>query len=266
MSVDVKVPPLGESVVVATVGRWLKAAGDTVEQGEVLVELETDKVNLEVSTPSAGVLQSIAHGEGDSVDVGDTLATIVDSTAVPGAKADAPSTEPSAVAPPEPTRPPTGPEARTPPLSAGAPVPQSPPVRGFNSEDRVEERVRMSRRRQVLAGNLLAAKRTTAMLTTFNKVDMSAVVALRRSRQEGFHERFGVRLGFMSFFTKAVVQALKAYPRVNSELQGETLIIKTRYDIAIAVGADEGPVVPVVRDADRKSFAEIEEEIAQLAD
>ncbi|HEX5500204.1 MAG TPA: 2-oxoglutarate dehydrogenase complex dihydrolipoyllysine-residue succinyltransferase, partial [Thermomicrobiales bacterium] len=165
---------------------------------------------------------------------------------------------------------PAAPSAPAAPTAAPAPIPPAPavaplveaPAAGVNGR---EERIRLSRRRQTIAQRLVDAQHTAAMLTTFNEVDMSAVMELRARRKEAFKERFGVNLGYMSFFTKASVGALKAYPQVNAELDGDELILKKHYDIGIAVGLDEGLVVPVVRDADRKSFAEIEREIVQLA-
>lgn len=336
MPVEITVPQLGESIVEATVGRWLKGEGDTVAVGESVVELETDKVNMDVAATAGGVLQSILQPEGETVNVGDALAVVDESAAgvsappVNTSAAAQTSSQPARIsnsnaaieqkpepAPREPhfTAPPgtlasptmqeedaeatratpvarrmatehgvelasvrgTGPSGRvtredvaayvtsreTPAVSApAAAAPLLPPVSGG---ERREERVRMSRRRQTIAQRLVEAQHNAAMLTTFNEVDMTAIMDLRKRRRDSFKERYGIGLGFMSFFTRAVISALKAYPRLNAEIQGTDMILKRYYDIGIAVGAEEGLVVPVVRDADTLSFAEIEQQIATLA-
>ena len=375
MSVEIHVPQLGESIVEATVGQWLKHEGDTVAAGEAVVELETEKVNMEVVAPEAGVLH-IAKQEGDTVAIDDLLATIeaaaasqpATSSAAPSATptatangsnvangaygaqtqahtgeqddgarvtpvarriadergidlrqvhgtgpngritqndvtafidnnsaalasaaqpASAASTHPSQTTMPQPT--PTSPLSPTrqtlvvPPLPTVTPRPPAPPAApgtrapapplpttpvtlNVSEQERREERVRMSRRRLTIARRLVEAQQTAAMLTTFNEVDMSAVMELRKRHRDTFKERYGVGLGFMSFFTRAVIGALKAYPRLNAEIQGDEMVLKRYYNIGIAVGAAEGLVVPVVRDADRLTFAEIEQRIAALAD
>ncbi len=331
MSVEIKVPTLGESIVEATVGKWMKQEGDTVAAGEPLVELETDKVNMEVAAPGAGVLQSITKHEGDTVGIGEVLAVVGGAN---GAEAAAPAGQPAAetpaseapatVAPAEATQASvapaeaaeegnnvdsgrstplarriaaehdldiqqikgTGPGGRitrddvtnyirrdTPsPAAVATPSPAVPaapaasPPAAPTASGRPEERVRMSRRRQTIARRLVEAQQTAAMLTTFNEIDMTAIMEVRKRRRDAFKERHGIGLGFMSFFTKAVVGALKAFPRLNAEIQGDEMILKQYYDIGIAVGADEGLVVPVVRDADRLSFAAIEQQIATLAE
>ncbi|MGC4045128.1 MAG: 2-oxoglutarate dehydrogenase complex dihydrolipoyllysine-residue succinyltransferase [Armatimonas sp.] len=306
MSVEIKVPSMGESVVEATVAQWLKKPGDAVAAGEALVELETDKVNQEIEAPFAGVLTSIAAPEGSTVSVGALLGTIDGA----GATASAPATEAApAATETAPTTPsnggagkatpvaeaiatknnvdlkdvtPTGPAGKvgksdveakiaTPqaPTTVTPPVaPTAPPAAPKASTDgRPVERIRISRRRATIANNLKHAQNTAAMLTTFNEVDMSRVMELRSRRKEDFEKRFGIGLGFMSFFTKAVVGALKAFPYVNGEIDdaaGE-IILKKYYDIGIAVGLEEGLVVPVVRNADARSFADIEKEIKRLA-
>lgn len=329
MPVEIRVPPLGESLVDAVVGQWLKSEGDAVSRGETILELETDKVNLDVAADEDGVLSSIAHQEGDVVTVGEVLGTIeAGAVASNGAAAQAapveiPVPEPAiAVAPvaaesatadgvgraaPAVRRlaeehnidlnivagsGPGGRVTREDVLSvaaarqAPAPAPVAPPVASASvsptpakpvapvapatetvavSDARGEERIRMNRRRQTIARRLVEAQHTAAMLTTFNEVDMSAVMALRAQRKEAFKEKFGVNLGFMSFFTKAAVGALKTYPTVNAEMQGDEIVLKKYYDIGIAVGLEEGLVVPIVRDADRKSFAQIEQTIVDLA-
>jgi 2-oxoglutarate dehydrogenase E2 component (dihydrolipoamide succinyltransferase) len=338
MPVEVRVPSsLGESVVEATVGSWLKGEGETVAAGEALVELETDKVNVEVAAERDGVLERIERRQGDTVRPGEVLAVLADGGAgasgdrarvsgdrarapqaaapaepatsqgsAPGARAaepDAGQAPPPQPPAPEPDRPHSSPLARRlaeehgvdlgkvagtgtggrvtredverfvqeqrkdAPAAAPAQPAAPPPAPAPRAADaRGEERVRMSRRRQTIAQRLLEAQRTAAMLTTFNEVDMTAVMALRKRRRDAFKERHGVGLGFMSFFTKAVVGALKAFPRLNAEVQGEEMVLKRYYDVGIAVGVEEGLVVPVVRDADRKSFAEIEREIAELGE
>jgi 2-oxoglutarate dehydrogenase E2 component (dihydrolipoamide succinyltransferase) len=337
MPVEIRVPPLGESVTEATVASWLKHEGDVVEAGEPLVELETDKVNVDVAAERSGVLTSIMVSSGATVQPGDVLAMVAEAgagetpaaappadtpaapsagqngaasvTAAAGAAASPPVA--ASAAPPS-DRPHASPVARRmadehgvdlgqipgsgtggrvtredveqflatqqaaapalgSPAAAAASVaaalaPAAPAPGTRPSDPRGEERTRMSRRRQTIAMRLLEAQRTAAMLTTFNEVDMSAVMALRSARREAFQKRHGIGLGFMSFFTKAAVAALKAFPNVNAEIQGDEIVRKRYYDIGIAVAANEGLVVPIVRDADRKGFAEIERTIAGLAE
>lgn len=299
MAIKITVPQLGESVVEATVGQWRKQEGELVAAGEVIVELETDKINLEVSAEQAGVLIKIERQPGDDVRIGDVLGQIeagptapapagakpvaavpqpaseekvtpvakrvaeahgVDLTQIPGrsggervTKEDVEhylaeyKTAPSAQPTPSPQPTPT-PAVATPPL----------PV---SRQSEAEERVRMSRRRRTIAQRLVEAQHNAAMLTTFNEVDMSAVMELRQRRQAAFQERYGVKLGFMSFFVKAAIGALKQFPLLNAEIEGDDIIMKHYYDIGMAVGAPEGLVVPVLRNADRMSFAEIEQTI-----
>jgi 2-oxoglutarate dehydrogenase E2 component (dihydrolipoamide succinyltransferase) len=288
MPVEVRVPTLGESVVEATVGAWLKREGEPVEAGDTLVQLETEKVNVDVAADTSGVLGRIQHQEGDTVAPGDVLATLDESTAAASAPAPAPAAE---------ERPHASPVARrmaeehgldltrvagtgtggrvtredvqkhiTQPdgVSPQAAPPETRPA--APADARGETRQRMSRRRQTIAQRLLEAQRTAAMLTTFNEADMSAIMAIRARRREAFQKRHGVGLGFMSFFTRAAVAALQAFPNVNAEIRGDEIVQKHYYDIGIAVGAEGGLVVPIVRDADQKSFAELEREIAGLAE
>ncbi len=331
MSVEIRVPPLGESVVEATVGRWTKKEGDAVRKDEVLVELETDKITVEVAAPASGTLGAVSKNEGDTVGVNELLAVMEAGAGATAAdeqgrtanahyeekagaeapKTDAPAaaTPPAATATAEPQArapqtspagraiaaekgidiaavPGSGPNGRvtkddvvraadtkgaTPTQPAAAPAPAAatsataPATKpGASANGRPETRERMSRRRQTIARRLVEAQQTTASLTTFNEVDMSAVMQLRKERQDEFVKKHGIKLGFMSFFTKAVIGALKAFPRVNAEIQGDEMVLKQHYDIGIAVGAEEGLVVPVVRDADKKSFAALEKEIAEL--
>ena len=283
MPTEVRVPALGESVVEATVGAWLKKEGDPVQAGEPLVQLETEKVNVEVTAERAGRIERIAKQAGETVAPGDVLGTIsedgapvrasgvakriaaekgVDLAQVHGSGPAGRVMAADLERAPAQAAPPTAAPAPAPPLQA-RPHPTAPPA---GEGTRREERIRMSRRRQVIAQRLVEAQRTAAMLTTFNEVDMSAVVALRAKWRDAFKERHGVGLGFMSFFTRAVVGALKAFPNLNAEVQGDEVVLKRYYDIGIAVGVEEGLVVPVLRDADRKTFAEIEREIAALAE
>ena len=338
MPTEIKVPELGESVVDAMVGTWLKKEGEAVTAGETLVELETDKVNVEIAAEESGVLQKILKAEGDTVEVGEVIANVEAGATASAPAADsesqaaatAPAEEPVAQTAPaeqapaqaeeEVAEPVGGGRRATPavrrlaaehdidlsripvqgdggrvtkedvvnyvqqqsqqpaaapaptngasqqPAPAAAPAPsgEAAPF-SLLSDQRREERVRMSRRRQTIAKRLVEAQQNAAMLTTFNEVDMTAIMELRKRRRDAFKERHGVSLGFMSFFTKASIGALKAFPEVNAEIQGDEIVYKNYYDIGVAVGVDEGLVVPVVRDADRKSFAQIEQDIVDLA-
>jgi 2-oxoglutarate dehydrogenase E2 component (dihydrolipoamide succinyltransferase) len=306
MAVNVVVPEMGESVLEATVSSWHKKEGEYVNVGEVLVELETDKVNLEVGAKSTGILTKINVQEGEDVKVGDVLAIIDEHGEEPEGHA-------AEKAPPrekltreegrEVERQPlpqitpvasriarekgadvsaitgTGPEGR---VTKGdveqflrerektgrrqEQVPVEPEMQVEAQEEKAlpsrrEERVRMSRRRRTIAQRLLEAQQTTAMLTTFNDVDMSSVMDLRRKRNEDFQRRYGVKLGITSFFVKASISGLKAFPRLNAEIQGDEIVLKHYYDMGIAIGAEDGLVVPVIRDAERLNFAEIERRI-----
>jgi 2-oxoglutarate dehydrogenase E2 component (dihydrolipoamide succinyltransferase) len=311
---DIRVPTLGESVTEATIGKWFKQPGDPVAVDEPLVELETDKVTLEVPSPAAGVLSGIAAKDGETVAVGALLGQIKEgakegpgaSAAKPAAAAQeepAPRVPPKADAEPKSKTPAdvplapsvrklaaeTGMDASTVPGSgkdgrvtkgdmmaaieraAAAPTPVAQPaaaiqVRAPSPADDAarEERVKMTRLRQTIARRLKEAQSTAAMLTTFNEVDMSAVMHLRNQYKELFEKRHGTKLGFMGFFVKACVQALKEIPAVNAEIDGTDLIYKNYYHVGIAVGTEKGLVVPVVRDCDHKSLAQIEKEIADL--
>jgi 2-oxoglutarate dehydrogenase E2 component (dihydrolipoamide succinyltransferase) len=331
MSVEIRVPALGESIVDAVIATWIKHEGDAVSVGDALVELETDKVNVEVSAEQSGVLQKIVKKEGDEVAVGDVIGMIGESAQQAQSQPAATAPVPANVAQPVASiaeastnsdgQRPASPLARriaaendvdlaqiqgnsphgrvtredvinyieqssqasTAAPVAATPVPQADNVAPVASAQPTsvpmpspkplaqpepggrEERVRLSRRRQTIAQRLVEAQHNAAMLTTFNEIDMSTVMEVRSRRKDAFKERHNVSLGFMSFFTKAVVGALKSFPRINAEIQGNDMILKHYYDIGIAVGAAEGLVVPVLRDADRKSFAEIERAIAELA-
>jgi 2-oxoglutarate dehydrogenase E2 component (dihydrolipoamide succinyltransferase) len=290
MPVDVRVPTLGESVVEATVGAWLKHEGDAVEAGETLVQLETEKVNVDVAADASGVLGKIQHQEGETVAPGDVLAVLDDAAAAPSPEPRVAPTQERPHASPVARRmaeehgldlarvPGTGTGGRvtredverqiTPADGAAAqPTPAPAPARAATPSDaRGETHIRMSRRRQTIAQRLLEAQRTAAMLTTFNEADMTAIMAIRARRRDAFLKRHGVGLGFMSFFTRAVISALKDFPNLNAEIRGDEIVQKQYYDIGIAVGAEGGLVVPVLRDADRKSFADIERDIAALAE
>ena len=277
MPVKIMVPEMGESVVDARVRRWLKQAGDAVTVGEPLVELETDKVDVEVSASKSGVLATIAHAEGADVKIGDTLGTI-DESGVPSPGARVLSPESRVLSPDVPVA--ATPSARREarerqvPLAAvkadGPRVTKADVVRstgsaGATGSARSETRERMSKRRATIARRLVEVQATAAMLTTFNEVDMSAVMALRERQKEAFKDRHGVPLGFSSFFVKASIAALREFPRLNAEVQGDDMVLKHYYDIGIAVGAPEGLVVPVLRDADGLSFPAIELAIREFA-
>ncbi|MBV9711265.1 MAG: 2-oxoglutarate dehydrogenase complex dihydrolipoyllysine-residue succinyltransferase [Ktedonobacteraceae bacterium] len=355
MSAEIRVPTLGESIVDATIASWLKKEGDAVKRGDTLVELETDKVNVEVSAEQDGILQKVIKQVGDTVAVGEVLGVIEEGAATGASDgttskgstkektgslsngAAATNRVSSVESRPQQTSQVVTHTGPLPAVRSGPLEPQRPPsplarrvaaeynvdisqVKGSNPHGRVtredvlqyleqnvqktppqgevpvdatqpmqavqtqraaetiaaplpipsasnsrEERVRMTRRRQTIAQRLVEAQHTAAMLTTFNEIDMSAIMEVRARRKESFKERHNVSLGFMSFFTKAVVGALKAFPRLNAEIQGNEMVIKHYYDIGIAVGSEEGLVVPVMREADRKGFADIEREIADLA-
>ncbi len=300
---DIVVPTLGESVSEATVAKWMKKAGDTVRKDETLVELETDKVSVEVSAPEAGVLSEIVAGEGATVVIGAILARMGGAGAQPAPaaqKAEAPKPAPPAPAP-QPASASNGAAKQAPPSvqriaaennanlsgvsgsgrdgrvtkadalaiieNRGAQQQQAPaahpPLAARIVSDR-EERVPMTRLRRTVARRLKEAQNTAAMLTTFNEADMSAIMAARNKYKDNFERKHGVKLGFMSFFVKACIAGLKEIPNVNAEIDGDDIIYKNFYDIGIAVGTDRGLVVPVVRDADHKSMAEIEKEIGEL--
>jgi 2-oxoglutarate dehydrogenase E2 component (dihydrolipoamide succinyltransferase) len=303
MALEIKVPTLGESVTEATVAKWLRNVGDAVAADEPLVELETDKVTVEVNAPASGTLSEIKVDAGATVEVGTLLGSLaegaapakkVTTTAAPSAKP-APKSEPTAAkamaapAAPAASAKEPGPAARkmmaetgvTPSTGSGkdgrvtkadimaalqskpaAPQPSSPrPPRALGDR---EERVKMTRLRKRIAERLKEAQNTAAMLTTFNECDMGAVMALRKQYNEAFEKKHGVKLGFMSFFVKACIVALKELPGVNAEIDGDDVIYKNHYDIGVAVSAPQGLVVPVVRDADAMSLADIEKAIAAL--
>jgi 2-oxoglutarate dehydrogenase E2 component (dihydrolipoamide succinyltransferase) len=315
---DIRVPALGESVTEATIGKWFKKPGDPVAVDEPLVELETDKVTIEVPAPAAGVLADIAAKDGETVAVGALLGQIKEGAAAPGKASPAPTgqpdqktdttapinaateeprpqttAKPADVAPIAPsvrrmaaessidvsTVPGSGKDGRVTKgdmmaaieRAASAPTPVAQPAAAVQArapspaDDAArEERIKMTRLRATIARRLKEAQNTAAMLTTFNEVDMSAVMNLRSQYKDLFERKHGVKLGFMGFFVRACVQALKEIPAVNAEIDGGDIVYKNYYHIGVAVGTEKGLVVPVVRECDQKSLAQIEKEIADL--
>ena len=287
MATEIKVPVLGESIVEATIGKWFKQVGDAFAVDESLVELETDKVTIEVPAPSAGTLSEIFAKEGENVEVGALLAIIEEGaakskSAAPAAPATkTPKKSSSSTMPPSPA---AGKLLKEKGLAASdvsgsgkrgqilksdvqdANAQTAPAITAPATQDQGprEERVRMSRLRQTISRRLKEAQDTAAMLTTFNEVDMGAVMDMRTKYKELFQKKHGVKLGFMGFFTKAVCQALKEIPAVNAEIDGTDMVYKEYCHVGIAVGTPKGLVVPVVRDADQMSISEIEKEIGNL--
>jgi len=305
---DIRVPTLGESVTEATVGKWFKQPGDAVAVDEPLVELETDKVTLEVPAPAAGVLSDVAVQEGATVAVGAILGQIKDGAGAAAApKAAAPAAKPAEAPKPAPTAPPAAKPADMPAppsvrkmaaesgmdpskvagtglhgqvtkgdmmaaieRAAAQPTPVATPapvqMRAPSPPDDAarEERVHMTRLRQTIARRLKDAQNTAAMLTTFNEVDMGAVMHMRNEYKELFEKKHGVKLGFMGFFVRACIQALKEIPAVNAEIDGTDIVYKNYYHIGVAVGTEKGLVVPVVRDAETMSLAQIEKKITDF--
>jgi 2-oxoglutarate dehydrogenase E2 component (dihydrolipoamide succinyltransferase) len=314
MSIEIKVPAMGESVTEATVGRWFKKEGDAVKRDEPVLELETDKVTVEVPAPADGALESISVQEGATVQVGAILGAIAEGKT--GKPSTVTAANPDAVAPkpaPKAAAPKPAPQAATAPAPAKAEAPVMPSVRrlaeesglspsqvsGTGRDGRVlkgdmlaalearasqraaapaaaespsgprpnaarEERVKMSRLRRTIALRLKESQNTAAQLTTFNEVDMSHVMRLRAEYKDSFEKKHGVRLGFMGFFVKASIAALKELPSVNSEIEGDDIVYKNYYDIGVAVSTEKGLVVPVLRDADQLSLAQIEAAIADF--
>ena len=303
MAMELRVPTLGESVSEATVATWFKKPGDAVAQDEMLCELETDKVTVEVPAPAAGVLSEIIAAEGETVGVNALLALISEGAAA--ASSPAPSAAPSAVSPQsvptaaaaQPRAPEDAPSAKRMMAETGIsrdaviatgrdgrvmkedvqqavarqmaqPTPTSPPPlpRGPVLADDAarEERVKMTRLRQTIARRLKEAQNTAAMLTTYNEVDMSAVMDLRNTYKDSFEKKHGTKLGFMSFFVKACCHALQEIPEVNAEIDGTDVVYKNYVHMGVAVGTPSGLVVPVLRDADQMGFAAIEKKIAEL--
>ncbi len=320
MMIEIKVPELAESLTEGTIATWLKQVGDSVQKGEPIVELETDKINVEINSEESGVIKQLLFSPGDTVQVGQVIATLGENESQSKATDQEASQDPTTskieeqiqekveivqskdesenekdktlkniiIASPAarkkareldidlsdvPYKDPLG-RVRVEDIEAYSQKKQQvEPSNGSQinkvnvseKEERIE-RVKMSRRRQTIATRLLEAQHNAAMLTTFNEVDMTAILDVRNRRKESFNKKHGVKLGFMSFFTKAVIGALKEFPFVNAEIQGDEILIKKFYDIGIAVSTDDGLVVPVVRDADRLSFAGIEKEIGILSE
>jgi 2-oxoglutarate dehydrogenase E2 component (dihydrolipoamide succinyltransferase) len=321
VAVNVVVPEVGESIVDARVAKWLRKEGEHVSAGDALVELETDKIDLEVPAPQAGVLKKIERPDGADVKVGEVLGVIDEAQSAQSGEAQKPQSPQKAESAPGPaaakTRatptarkaaeerdvdlakvkgsgdagrvmrrdveqatppPPEAPRSATQPAAPRstqqhpeAPSTQQHPAAPRSTlqhpvrSERSEERLRMSKRRATIARRLLEVQSTAAMLTTFNEVDMTGVQQLRERHKQPFKERYGINLGLTSFFVKAVIGALRAFPRLNAEIQGDEMVLKHYYDIGIAVGASEGLVVPVLRDADRMAFAEIEAGVRDFA-
>ncbi len=316
--IEIKVPELAESITEGTIAQWLKEVGDHVNQGEYIAELETDKVNVEITAEHSGVIKEFKREPGDTVEVGEVIA-VIDENGSEGSSEASSSTEASEPAKEDKTepkeeaakeeestssasqeRPLASPAARklarergidlntistTDPLgrvrkqdieshqskpatkqpAAKSEEKKAPAATSATSDPaKPVERIKMSRRRQTIAKRLVESQQTAAMLTTFNEVDMTAVMDLRKRRKDAFLDKNGVKLGFMSFFTKAVIGALKEFPLLNAEIQGDEILMKKFYDIGVAVSTDDGLVVPVVRDADRLGFAGIERQIGEL--
>ncbi len=301
MSIELKVPSVGESITEAEIGEWLKSVGEWAAQDEPLVVIETDKVTVELPAPVSGIVTEIKKQEGEGAEIGEIIGYMEEAAGgEAAAEAEAPqpaAAQPAAAAPSaEETRvmpaaqralaetgletgdvEATGPGGRllkedvlrhaekAPPKAAPAPSPPSAPLPPPASGPRQEEAVKMTRLRKRVAERLVAAQQGAALLTTFNEIDMSAVMALRKQYKEAFLARHGVKLGFMSFFIKAVIEALKEVPGVNAEIREDEIVYHNYYDIGVAVGGGKGLVVPVIRNAERLSFAEVEKTIADLA-
>ena len=305
MSAPILVPTLGESVTEATVAKWIKKTGDSVNEDEPLVELETDKVSVEVTAPASGVLTEISIKEGETVGVGTKLGEIGEAGSVSSAPLEkeenkveevkkeklileeAPKKEEAKVVPINLERKSVDPSPAAKRVIVENNLDVSS-IQGTGKRGQIlksdliglmgvnpgldkkfqdkgpEERVKMSRLRATIAKRLKEAQNTAAMLTTFNEVDMSMIMQIRKDNKEEFEKIYGVKLGFMSFFVKACVNALQTFPAVNAEIQGEEIVYKNYYNIGVAVGTDKGLVVPVVRSADQMSFADIEKEIIDL--
>ena len=287
---DILVPNMGESVTEATISKWFKKAGDAIKQDEPLCELETDKVTMEVPAPAAGMLKEIKAAQGAVVSIGQVLGVIEEgaagSASAPAPVAAKPAAAPAPAPAPASQADKSGPAATKAAAEAGinlasvsatgkdgrvtkgdvmaaASAPASAPV-ATSSGPRIE-RVKMTKLRQTIAKRLKDSQNTAAILTTFNEIDMSNVIGLRADYKDAFEKKHGVRLGFMGFFVKAAVTALKEIPEVNASIEGDEIVYKNFYDIGVAVGGANGLVVPVVRNADQLSIMEIEKEIARLA-
>lgn len=304
MAIELKVPTVGESITEVQIGEWLKGEGDAVSRDEIIARIETDKVTVDFTAPSDGVLTQIKVKKGQTAAVGDVIAVMEEGAAAPKAKAEAPKAEapkaepaksvsPPAAAPEpvksvRPTIPPqgfarvmpsarralkerglspddveaTGPGGRV--LKEDVDRMKEKPAAKAVAQDRQEEAVAMSPFRKRIAERLVQSQQTAALLTTFNEVDMTAVMELRKTHQEAFQAKYGIKLGFMSFFVKASIEALKLIPSVNAEIRGSDIVYKNFYDIGVAVGGGKGLAVPVIRNTERLSFAEVEQKIADF--
>jgi 2-oxoglutarate dehydrogenase E2 component (dihydrolipoamide succinyltransferase) len=258
---DIKIPAVGESVTSGQISKWHFADGDIVKAGAVLITLETDKVAAEITAEQSGKL-TITKQVGEDVEIGAVVGSIDDSVSAPtAAPTPAPAAPAKAAEPaPVPAAPVEAPKVEAPKAAPAAPVPSAP----AKVEGRIS-RKRMSPLRRKIADSLVNAQQTAAILTTFNECDMSQVMALRSKLQDSFVAKHGVKLGFMSFFVKAVVDALKAVPQINVRVEGDEIVSQHYYDIGVAVGTERGLVVPVLRDADQKGFADIEKDILGYA-
>ncbi len=291
--VEIKVPTIGESLSSAFIGTWLKSVGDSIAAGETLVEIDSDKASLEVPSPAAGVVTEVLFAEGDEVPIGEVIARVDAAQGAASAADAAPAPDSAAAASPaaDDKRPQTGPAARQAAAGLGVdigavsgsgkggrvlrgdveaaarsqstPLPQKP--RSAPVDPSRVERVRMTPLRRTIARRLVEAQQSAAMLTTFNEIDLTRVKALRARYQERFIKRHGIKLGFMSFFVKATVEALKEYPAANAEIDGNDILYKRYYNIGVAVSTKKGLVVPVLREVDRLSFAAVEKGISALA-
>jgi 2-oxoglutarate dehydrogenase E2 component (dihydrolipoamide succinyltransferase) len=300
MAIELKVPPVGESVTEVQIGEWLKGEGQRVKRDEIIVKIETDKVTVDLPAPVAGIVTQVVRKQGQTAAVGDVIALLEESAeevapapaataAPPATPSSSPPSDPSDGAAKRDSMPPQGfarvmPSARralkerglrqdeVEPSGPGGRLlredvlrhKDTPQVEAPAAGTGPEEIVPMSPFRRRVAERLVQSQSEAALLTTFNEIDMGAVMALRKQHQEAFQERYGIKLGFMSFFVKASVDALKLIPAVNAEIRGTDIVYKNHYDIGVAVGGGKGLVVPVIRDADRMSFAEVEQKIADF--
>ncbi|HTA88582.1 MAG TPA: 2-oxoglutarate dehydrogenase complex dihydrolipoyllysine-residue succinyltransferase [Polyangiaceae bacterium] len=303
MAIELKVPTVGESITEVQIGEWLKAEGDSVSRDEIIVKIETDKVTVDFSAPTDGVLTQIKVKKGQTAAVGDVIGLIEEGASASVKTPEAPKPEPAKAAPaaqaPPPEERPKSVRPSIPPQGFARVMPSArralkerglspddveatgpggrvlkedverlkekpvarPPAQPVNT-DRAEEVVAMSPFRKRIAERLVQSQQTAALLTTFNEVDMGAVMELRKTHQEAFQEKYGIKLGFMSFFVKSAIEALKLIPSVNAEIRGSDVVYKNYFDIGVAVGGGKGLAVPVIRNAERLSFAEVEQAIA----
>jgi 2-oxoglutarate dehydrogenase E2 component (dihydrolipoamide succinyltransferase) len=272
MAIELKVPSIGESVTEVEIGAWLKKEGEAINKDENIVSLESEKATVDLPSPVSGTLSKIVKRKGEKANVGDVIAMLE-----PGGKGKEES-KPAAAKPekekekektPAPAPVATAPVKQTaepaPAPKPAAPPPASAPVASVAAGERQEEAVPMTLLRRTVASRLVEAQNTMAILTTFNEVDLSAVMALRKQYQDAFTQKYGVKLGFMSFFVKAAVEALKAFPQINASIRGSDIIYHKYYDISVAIGGGKGLVVPVLRNAEKMSLADVEKTVADFA-